>query len=305
MNKKKIVIIGHGFVGKAVDYGFTHPNIEKVIVDPKYDFKPPYQYDRLEPFRLHEDPSILAYFVCVPTPMGPDGYVDSSLLTQTIKKINQKMEKHQTLGTLVIVKSTAPPDVVKEFGFGQYENVVYNPEFLTEKNANEQFVNPQMMIFGGHPTYVNIASQIYNNFSICEPCNTISCSAEEASFIKYGINTFLATKVTFFNQFYDMIKEYGSTKVNWSNIMRGIGLDERIGTSHTKVPGFDGKQGFGGACFPKDTSALTKFSNQLTLLEKVIKINNEYRSNYELDTREIEQHVNYGQTEEEQQDQDN
>lgn len=305
MKKKKIVIIGHGFVGKAVDYGFTHPNIEKIIVDPKYDYKPPYTYDRLESFRLHEDPDIIAYFVCVPTPMGPDGNVDSSLLIETVKRLNTKWNGHSRLGTLVIVKSTAPPDVVGEYGYDKYENVVYNPEFLTEKNASEQFVNPRMMIFGGHPTYVSMASSLYNNFSICEPCNTISCSAEEASFIKYGINTFLATKVTFFNQFYDMIKEYGGSKTNWSTVMKGIGLDERIGTSHTKVPGFDGKQGFGGACFPKDTSALTKFSNRLTLLEKVIKINNEYRSNYELDTREIEQHVNYGQTEEEQQDQDN
>ena len=77
-------------------------------------------------------------------------------------------------------------------------------------------------------------------------------------------------------------------------------MDDRIGSSHTKVPGFDGKQGYGGACFPKDTLAFTKFSDQLTLLAKCVNINNEYRLQYELDNREIEQNVDYGQTKEEQ-----
>ena len=77
-------------------------------------------------------------------------------------------------------------------------------------------------------------------------------------------------------------------------------MDSRIGSSHTKVPGFDGKQGYGGACFPKDTLAITKYTNKLTLLEKAIIINNDYRLQYELDDREKEQNVKYnGQTKEE------
>lgn len=68
--------------------------------------------------------------------------------------------------------------------------------------------------------------------------------------------------------------------------------------------GFVGKQGYGGACFPKDTSAFTKYSDKLTLLEKCIMINNQYRLQYELDEREIEQNVDYGQTKEELKDKD-
>ena len=120
---------------------------------------------------------------------------------------------------------------------------------------------------------------------------------EEASFVKYAINSFLAMKVLFFNQLYDAI---GETNANFATIIKAVGMDDRIGSSHTKVPGFDGKQGYGGACFPKDTSAFTKFSDQFTLLAKCVNINNEYRQQYELDNREIEQHVDYGQTKEEQ-----
>ena len=101
---------------------------------------------------------------------------------------------------------------------------------------------------------------------------------------------------------YDAI---GETNANFATIIKAVGMDGRIGSSHTKVPGFDGKQGYGGACFPKDTLAFTKFSDQLTLLAKCVNINNDYRLQYDLDEREIEQNVKYnGQTEEKLKDQD-
>ena len=118
----------------------------------------------------------------------------------------------------------------------------------------------------------------------------------EASFVKYGINTFLATKVTFFNQLFDVMKDFGD--VNYSRVSKAIGSDPRIGLGHTKVPGFDKKKGYGGACFPKDVRAFVKLfqnngSNSLTLLEKTDIINNDYRKQYEKDEREKAQHVNY------------
>ena len=59
--------------------------------------------------------------------------------------------------------------------------------------------------------------------------------------------------------------------------------DPRIGASHTTVPGFDGKRGFGGACFPKDTAAFLKYSEDFSILEEVINSNNEVRDQYEID----------------------
>lgn len=115
-------------------------------------------------------------------------------------------------------------------------------------------------------------------------------SSTDASFVKYGINTFLATKLTFFNEFYDAVKDFGG---NYGRISNAIGTDPRIGHSHTRVPGFDGKRGFGGACFPKDVSAFINFTTQTPLLEYVMDRNNQYRSEYEKDDREIEQNIEY------------
>lgn len=271
-----ILIIGHGFVGQAVDYAFS--NIPRYIVDPKYDTEIPndtlLQYDIV--------------FVCVPTPMGSDGGIDTSILDSVL----QRVKDHP----LVVVKSTVTPDIIEQY------NVVYNPEFLTEKAANEQFVSAKFHILGGYPLDTITVEQFYRHNSLCDEAEFYHMTAAEASYVKYTINSFLALKVTFFNQLYDTIS---ATDSNFMTVIKAVAADSRIGSSHTKVPGFDGKQGFGGACFPKDLSAFTKHSDKLTLLEKCIMINNDYRSQYELDNREIEQHVNYGQTKEELQDQIN
>ena len=225
-------------------------------------------------------------FVCVPTPMGNDGAVDSSIIDDVL---NELVSSNIT----IVVKSTVTPDIATNWPI----NVVYNPEFLTEKSANEQFVSPPFHVLGGWCDATKYVEKVYEQYSLCDPCPALHMTLEEASFVKYTINSFLAMKVLFFNQLYDAI---GETNANFATIIKAVGMDDRIGSSHTKVPGFDGKQGYGGACFPKDTSAFTKFSDQLTLLAKCVNINNEYRLQYELDNREIEQNVDYGQTKEEQ-----
>ena len=272
----KLLIVGHGFVGSAVQYGFSHPEVDITIVDPKYD--------------VHIDDvdvsSFNVVFVCVPTPFGDNG-IDSTILDNVM---NYLIPKQPQQWPTVIIKSTVTADVLSKY---DKTHIVYNPEFLTEKSANEQFINPQFHVFGGNPMTTQIVSKLYQKYSLCNPCPEFHMTMQEASFVKYTINSFLATKVLFFNQIYDAANQAG---VDFNTIIKAVGLDNRIGHSHTKVPGFDYKQGYGGACFPKDTSAFTKFSNKLTLLEECIKINNDYRSQYELDNREIEQNVNYGQT---------
>ena len=278
----KILIIGHGFVGNAVDYGFSHQDVKKEIIDPKYGTD-------ISTINVRDFDYI---FVCVPTPMGDNGGVDASIVGKVLQRLKQVKD------IPIIIKSTIPPDIIGVWA--DRINVVYNPEFLTEKSANEQFIDPQFHILGGDRDYTNKVEQLYNQYSLCNPCPVLHMTTEEASFVKYTINSFLATKVTFFNQLYDAV---GDTKANFATIIKAVGMDNRVGPSHTRVPGFDGKQGYGGACFPKDVSAFTNYKKQLTLLREVSIINNSYRQQYELDKREIEQHVNYGQTEEELKDQ--
>jgi nucleotide sugar dehydrogenase len=219
--------------------------------------------------------------------MNADGSVNSTILDNVMRYLLEYRNG------IVIIKSTITPNLVKKYP----SSVVYNPEFLTEKAAKEDFVNCQFHVLGGSPVDTALVKELYETCSLCNPCPVFEMSIEEASFVKYTINSFLALKVTFFNQLYDAAKD---ADVNFAAIIKAVGSDNRIGHSHTKVPGFDGKQGFGGACFPKDTSAFTKYSNRLTLLEHCITINNQYRSQYELDEREKAQNVTYEQTKKEQ-----
>ena len=271
---KRIIIVGHGFVGKAVDYGFTHPHVDKTIVDPIYGTDITTTVIGMP----------TAIFVCVPTPMKDDGEIDTAILDYVMLDLLSRVSLDDTT---IVIKSTVTPAVMKKYDIN---GVVYNPEFLTERSANEQFIDPPFHILGGHISDTCAIEELYTDYSLCNPTKTFHMSMEEASFVKYSINSFLALKVTFFNQLYDAV---GETDANFSKIINAVGSDPRIGHSHTKVPGFDGKQGFGGACFPKDISALNKSTKAFTILEECVIINNQYRNKYEKDEREILQNINY------------
>ena len=268
MSEVKIAIIGLGFVGKAVSYGFTHPIVKQQHIDPKLG---------TEIIDIDHDTDYI--FVCVPTPMD-----DFSIVREVVEELLSN-----SFPSTIIIKSTVPPNIMEEFN---HPAVVYNPEFLTEKSAQEQFINPAFHIFGGDFEAVDDACYAYSEFSLCNPAPVYKLTLEEASIVKYTINAFLATKVTFFNQIYDLCLQYGA---NFNKIVNAVGADVRIGTSHTKVPGFDGKRGFGGACFPKDCKAITDVAGKgiLSIIEATIQANNKLRSQYERDNREKEQKIVY------------
>ena len=284
-NPLRMGIVGHGFVGKAVEYAFTHDMIEHYLVDPKYDTT----IDDL----IAENPQIV--FVCAPTPMSDSGFVDASIIEDAVLKLMYHS------GALVVVKSTVTPDIVDRLYNSiepkDFDRFVYNPEFLTEKSACEDFVNADFHVLGGTKQACDDLAEVYEIFSNCKSTNFHRMSACEASFVKYGINSFLATKLTFFNQLKDLIQSFDCS---YNVVSRAIGADDRVGIGHTRVPGPDRKKGFGGACLPKDTTALLRFSetrgkdNVFSLLENVLTINNEYRKLYELDEREKVNNITFG-----------
>ena len=99
-------------------------------------------------------------------------------------------------------------------------------------------------------------------------------------------------KVTFFNQLHDAAKNFSCSP---QRIIDAVAADNRIGYSHTRVPGFDGKKGFGGACLPKDMNAFVKFNQDLTLIAESVKMNNKMREEYELDEREKNNNIKFGE----------
>ena len=208
-NKIKIGIVGHGFVGSAVDYAFTHPFVDKFIVDP-------IKYDTTIDDLIEYQPFIT--FICAPTPMGDDGNIDASIVEDATLKLMEDTEG------LVVIKSTITPEVIDRLSNSVYDDdvdrLVYNPEFLTESSSKEQFVMAPYHILGGLPRATSEVTKIYKLFSLCTTDKYVEMSAPEAAFVKYGVNTFLATKVTFFNQLYDAVTDFGC---NWPSIANAIG----------------------------------------------------------------------------------
>lgn len=273
--KLKMSIIGHGFVGQAVDNGFDNDKCIKTIIDPKK-----YNND-ISDTSIYDD----VFFVCLPTPMSNDGSINASATIKVVEYL-----KLNRTGT-IIIKSTITPDIIEiltEDTWGH--KVVYNPEFLTEQNANEDFINAPMHVFGGNAVETVKVADIYRKYSLCKVCPSFHVTPKEASFIKYGVNCYLATKVTWFNQFYDVIQKHDA---NFDRITQAMSEDSRIGHSHMSVPGFDGKKGYGGACFPKDTAAFLHFCKTFSLLDETISSNNKYRKDYEKDSRELEQNISF------------
>jgi UDPglucose 6-dehydrogenase len=276
----KVGIIGYGFVGKALASGIKK-NVDVLKIDPILN------NDIEDLVEFNAD----ICFICVPTPMNDDGSQNIDILVEVIKKI-----KSQSIKSVIVIKSTILPNHINKFK-KLIPNLVINPEFLRERHAHEDFINSNLILLGGKEQSTKIVSNFYKKYTKCKSKQHKFTDVTSASLIKYSINTFLSLKVVFFNQLYEILLESDSS-MEWENFIDIISIDDRIGKSHMKVPGVDGKFGFGGACFPKDCNALIKYSEDIgkpfDLLKKSSEINNGIRKKYgSLDNREEEQNINY------------
>ena len=278
--KNRILIVGHGFVGSALEKSL-HDSVERKIVDPKYktdvsDF-------------ISFNPSLI--FICVPTPSKSNGSIDTSILEEVTKKCINLYPK-----SIFVIKSTCLPNILVDLK-NLSKNIVHNPEFLTEKNAYNDFISSTFQIFGGNKESCVCVSNFLTDHTKCEFSESYYVSIEVSSLIKYTINSFLALKVIFFNQLKELFNVL-EIEEEYDNFINGVSLDERIGNSHMKVPGPDGRNGFGGACFPKDTNAFIRFFSEnnikLSTLEEAIKFNNQIRKDYSQRLgREKEQNIDF------------
>ena len=276
----KIGIIGFGFVGKALQNGLKE-DVNSIEIDPKLN-------TNIEDLKNHK-PDIV--FICLPTPMNDDGRQNIDIVNKVISEIN-KFDSN----LLIVLKSTILPKYVEEIS-RICKNLVINPEFLRENYAEEDFINSEIIIFGGKEENCNKLSYFYKNHTNCICKEHIITDDKSASLIKYTINSFLALKVIFFNEMKSVFKNLNS-ETKWSDFINALSKDKRMGSSHMNVPGPDGRYGFGGPCFPKDVSALVEYSkeigHELSLLKKANAINNSIRAKYnDLTIREIEQNIKY------------
>ena len=263
----KLGIIGNGFVGSAVANGFDK-DVEQFIVDPKFND------NTIEQLVTDFDPPLI--FLCLPTPQQ-ESHQDVDV--HSVRVVLKELETLKYKG-ICVIKSTITPDHLTSMKKVFAIKLVYNPEFLTEANALEDFKNPSMQILGGKWKDCEAVEKAYIRHSSVKVVPTFKTDLITASLIKYTINSWLATKVTFFNELNDLFVKSG-TKVPWESFTDMLTRDERMGDTHMQVPGPDGDIGFGGHCFPKDTNALLYYAKlkkgELGVLKSAVDKNNKLR----------------------------
>ena len=256
LNQPKIGIVGIGFVGGAIrDAMFDECNLICVDKDPARS---------THAFKDLKDCE--AIFICVPSPQGDDGRCDTSILESVLECL-------QDFTGVIISKCTASPEVYTQLN-EKYPNLVHAPEFLVAATATHDYINGTFAFIGGRvQAYRNQATEVIKlgqrNLEVVH-----HCTIAEAAMAKYTINTFLATKVVWMNELYQLCSKMD---IDYSKVVAMASTDRRIGGSHLRVPGPDESFGFGGACFPKDTAALLKIAEdynvQLNVLDTAVKKN--------------------------------
>jgi len=262
--KQKIGIVGNGFVGSAVQYGFS-PNVGVDADVRVYDVNPNKSTHTLEE-TVNESDFI---FLSVPTPANNDGSINIDILDNALNDINEVLEIDNT----ILIRSTVIPGTTRELQYKYNQlNLLFNPEFLTERSAKFDFINQSRFIVGSSEKSLNMmcaesfTDLIRDRFGDCVA--VLETNYETAEMIKYMSNCFFATKVSFMNEMYQIAEK---SNVNWDDAVAGFVADGRIGHSHLGVPGHDGKYGFGGSCFPKDIQAMIDFAETFGLNPTVLK----------------------------------
>lgn len=197
-------------------------------------------------------------FICVPTPYAPRRGFDDSDLQAAIASIRGSKT--------VVIKSTVLPGAT-ELLQAQYprHRLMFNPEFLREATAYEDFVHPDRQIIGCTEASAAEAERVLALLPRA-PFELI-CSSAEAEMSKYAANAFLAVKVIYANEVFDLCHRLG---IDYSAVRDIVAHDQRIGDSHMDV--FDsGYRGYGGKCLPKDSKSLLDLARSVGIEMQVLR----------------------------------
>jgi UDPglucose 6-dehydrogenase len=254
----KLGIVGYGIVGKALAHVFRYEggNPDLLIYD-KFvkGMNSPRRRAALQECDL--------VFVAVPTPEGPDGRCDLSAIEEVVAWVKPVM----------CVKSTVPPGTVDRLAAQTGKTICFSPEYVGETTWHplKGIESHGFIIVGGERSACKLVIEAYQQFLGPVP-HYYMTDAKTAELCKYMENAFLATKVAFVNQFYDIAQGLG---VDYNELRELWLADDRIGRSHTIVTA---ERGYRGRCLPKDMASIIHAARQIggaPLLEAVDCFNDE------------------------------
>lgn len=264
-----ISIIGLGVTGSAIQKSF----INKQIKQKNYD-----KYKNIG--KLEDCLNSVIIFLCLPTPFNKE---NNEYNKDPIYDVLDKLEYYKYDGVIVL-KSTVEPNTTNEL-YDKYKlkhhfNLVHNPEFLSSSTAYEDFHNQSHIVLGRHKEcYLDQFKKVKSFYKKYYSNSEISmCFSNESESMKIFLNSFYASKIQLFNEYYLLCKKTG---INYENVKRLMLKNNWINPMHTNVPGKDNKLSYGGDCFPKDTKALNAYMKKNNasnkVLDSVIKEHDELR----------------------------
>ncbi|MFQ5461900.1 MAG: UDP-glucose dehydrogenase family protein [Phycisphaerae bacterium] len=210
-------------------------------------------------------------FLAVGTPPAEDGSADLTAILAVARHIGKVMNGYR----IVVMKSTVPVGTHKKVSdaIGALTDhpfdYVSNPEFLKEGAAIDDFMKPDRVVIGaGSPGAILIMQELYGAF-MRRSDRILVMDPASAEMTKYAANAMLATRISFMNEIAGLCERFGA---DVELVRKGIGTDSRIGNAFL-FPGV----GYGGSCFPKDVSALSKMGHEVdfpaTIVEAVQEVN--------------------------------
>ncbi len=250
-NHPAIGIVGGGIVGGAVKNFFPDARV--------YD-----KYKKLD--SIEEVGRARFIFICVPTPYASG--IDLSMMDDAVGNVTSHLTN--PAGQLIVIKSTVLPGITQKYQDKYPQaNFAFNPEFLRDKTANEDFVNNDRQIVGyTSKTFESpLVSELLSILPKAPYQKLMPSGAAET--VKYAGNNFLALQVIFANQIYDICERAG---INYNEVKEILKADKRIGDSHWEIFHTESStestrgevyRGYGGKCFPKDLDALATAAGDL------------------------------------------
>ncbi len=269
--KISVNILGYGFVGSACGFLCEKNNVEFNVCDTQLKTGNFNYFNNIsELVYFSESKSdVNFYFICVPTPSDSEGKCDTSIVESVIKQLSSIVKKR----SIIIIKSTIKPGTTRALynTYNEKLDIVFCPEFLREVSYKDDIYSAEFVLFGideSQKALINDLKDLFTNY-LYKHKYTVNNSPfefyfktfEECELFKYTLNTFFATKITFFNEIYDLCNTIG---VDYQNLKSLFKLDKRIGDYGTVVPGMDGF-GYTRSCLPKEIRGLIKLQEELGL----------------------------------------